>query len=124
MSADAVFCSCHDLSVPTDSARHPYTYVSHRSVYFGVSPRDVRGPRKDRYLMVVRRKIAEELRAPPWSLSLPHIGRCLGGRDHTTILSMLRGGKGKANRLERLVEHAGAAGDPNKIRISNNPRAR
>lgn len=39
-----------------------------------------------------RSRIAKVLRACGYSL--PEIGRVLGGRHHTTVLSMLRGGKG------------------------------
>lgn len=95
MSADDVVCSCHTLGgrYLEQWPVEPNTYVSYRSVYYGASPADIRGPRRDKYFVEVRRKIAGELRAAPWNLSLPHIGRLLGGRDHTTILSLLRGGK-------------------------------
>lgn len=89
---DNVICSCHMIgrryveTWPVD----PGAYVSYRSVYFGASPLDVRSQKRDRYLVDVRRKIAAELRAEPWRLSLPHIGRLLGGRDHSTIINLLR----------------------------------
>lgn len=92
MSADGVLCSCHDADPPHREIppMHPNAYVSMRSVYYGVSPLDVRGQKRDRYLVDVRRKIAGELRAEPWRLSLHEIGRALGGRDHSTIISLLK----------------------------------
>ena len=58
-------------------------------------PTDVlRGPGKTRLLFNIRTLIARELRGEPWKLSLPEIGRALG-RNHTSILSALRGGKGR-----------------------------
>lgn len=102
MSADAVFCSCHD---PVSAQRvqrvgGPNLYVVHRSIQHGVSPLAVRGPKKDRFLVDVRMTIAKELRAEPWRLSLPAIGKALGGRNHATILSLLRGGKRKPVPVE------------------------
>ena len=72
-----------------------FEYVALRAYELGSDPLEVRGPRKYPRLVRCRRQIAEELRAEPWSMSLPEIGRALGGRHHTTILSLLRGGKRK-----------------------------
>lgn len=72
-----------------------YDYVTIRSNQLGMDPQEVRGPRRFPRLVRCRRQIATELRAAPWSMSLTEIGRALGGRDHTTILSLLRGGKVK-----------------------------
>jgi chromosomal replication initiation ATPase DnaA len=72
-----------------------FQYVTKRSFELGVDPLDVRGPRRFPRLVRCRRQIATELRAAPWSMSLSEIGHALGGRDHTTILSLLRGGKRK-----------------------------
>lgn len=92
MSTDGVFCSCHDDSPARRELdpMGPHTYVTMRSVYYGVKPSNVRGPKRDRYLVDVRRKIATELRAEPWRLSFPAIGQALGGRDHSTIIHLLK----------------------------------
>lgn len=54
---------------------------------------EVRGPRKFSRLYRVRKKIVDRLRG--LGRSLPEIGRLLGGRHHTTILWMSRGGRRK-----------------------------
>lgn len=87
-----VLCSCHGDGTP-DKWPHimdPNAYVSLRSVYYGASPLAVRGPKRDRYLVDVRRQIAGELRGAPWRLSYPAIGQALGGRDHSTIMHLLK----------------------------------
>jgi chromosomal replication initiation ATPase DnaA len=72
-----------------------FEYVGRRARELGCDGMAVRGPRRFRRLVECRRKIAEELRADPWNMSLREIGIALGGRDHTTVLSLLCGGKHK-----------------------------
>lgn len=72
-----------------------FQYVTQRCNDYGMDRLEVCGPGRSRHLVEVRAKIARELRSSPWNLSLPAIGHELG-RDHTTILSMLRGGKRKS----------------------------
>ena len=48
---------------------------------------DVRGRRRDRYIVLRRRFIVKKMRDEGYSL--PQIGRALGGRHHTTILHYL-----------------------------------
>jgi chromosomal replication initiation ATPase DnaA len=72
-----------------------YEFVTKRATELGSDPQEVRGPRRFPRLVRCRRQIAQELRAEPWRMSLSEIGHALGGRDHTTILSLLRGGKHK-----------------------------
>jgi chromosomal replication initiation ATPase DnaA len=83
-----------------------FQYVTKRSFELGVDPLDVRGPRRFPRLVRCRRQIATELRAAPWLMSLSEIGHALGGRDHTTILSLLRGGKHKAPESPTVAEPA------------------
>lgn len=64
-----------------------FQVVTHMSLQAGVSPLHVRGPSRLREFVVIRRKIAERLRA--YGYSYPAIGRALGGRHHTTIQYML-----------------------------------
>lgn len=69
--------------------------VTRISVLNGESPHDVRGRRRYRNLVNVRRKCAEFLRH--MGCSYPEIGRALGGRDHTGIMHLLGAlGKQKA----------------------------
>lgn len=50
--------------------------------------------------------IYEVADAFPW-MSLPHLGRIFGGRDHTTILHALRKSGGIAHRQWRYSQRAG-----------------
>lgn len=75
-----------------------FQLVTKRSFEFEADPRAVRGPGKSRKLVDIRIAIARELRGEPWGLSLSAIGFELGGRDHSTVLSLLRGGKRKPPR--------------------------
>lgn len=60
----------------------------------GVRQYDVLGPRRWRKLVAARIQIARDLRAA--KLSYPEIGRILH-RDHSTVISLVRGGKSKAS---------------------------
>jgi chromosomal replication initiation ATPase DnaA len=62
----------------------------------GVNRSFVVGPMRSPELFQCRRVIALRLRE--WGLTLTEIGVELGGRHYTTVLSMLRGGKGKRER--------------------------
>jgi chromosomal replication initiation ATPase DnaA len=57
----------------------------------GVRVRDMLGPSRLAHLVRARADLYRVLRAPPFSWSLPAIARFAGGRDHTTILSALKG---------------------------------
>lgn len=70
-------------------------YVMARCHEMQVGPQAIKGPRRFQRLVRVRQIIADELRRAPWELSLPAIGRALGGRDHSTVFNLLRGGKHK-----------------------------
>jgi hypothetical protein len=70
-------------------------YVTARAWELGFSGLELRGSCRSRELVAARAVIARELRLAPWELSLPAIGREFGGRDHSTIWVLLRGGKGK-----------------------------
>ena len=70
-------------------------YVNKRSRELGFFAFDVRGPNRRVSLVRARQIIAAELRAAPWSMSLPEIARAIGRRDHTSALWWLRGGKHK-----------------------------
>jgi len=70
-------------------------YVSRRCQELWIDRGEVVGQKRYPRLVRARTILARELRGEPFRLSLPEIGRELGGRHHTTILSLLRGGKGK-----------------------------
>ena len=55
----------------------------------GVSERDIKGPRRDRPVARARH-LAMYLARELTDKSLPVIGRCFGGRDHTTALGGVR----------------------------------
>lgn len=69
----------------------PADIVTSTCASWGIKRSLVIGPLRSRFLVQCRRAIA--LRLHEWGLSLGDIGRELGGRHHTTILSLLRGGK-------------------------------
>lgn len=54
----------------------------------GCTPKEVRGPRRWRWLVARRRFIARKMREEGYSL--PKIGHALGGRDHATVINLLR----------------------------------
>jgi len=70
-------------------------YVMARCHEIGLGLQAVKGPGRKRELVRARSILATELRRAPWELSLPAIGRALGGRDHGTVFWLLRGGKHK-----------------------------
>lgn len=57
----------------------------------GYDPEELRGPRKLQALVSQRRAVAKVLRAQKWSY--PRIGRALGGRDHSCVWWLLKGGR-------------------------------
>lgn len=71
-----------------------YELVAARSWEYGHRVQDVVGPNKARALVATRQKIAIEL-FDGHDLTYGQIGKALGGRHHTTILWLLRGGRHK-----------------------------
>jgi chromosomal replication initiation ATPase DnaA len=78
-----------DVQQRAASAASARAYVAKRSRELGFAPADVYGPKRHRVYVDARARIAAELRAEPWRLSLPEIGNALGGRDHTTVMNLL-----------------------------------
>ena len=68
-------------------------YVAFRARELGVDPDVVLGKRGPNSVLYVRTIIAAELRGEPWNLSYPKIGKVMN-RDHSSVWSLLRGGKG------------------------------
>jgi len=66
----------------------PEALVIVRSNECGVRASEVRGRSRRPSLVRLRAWIAAELRYE-WKLSLPAIGKLLGGRDHTTVMNYL-----------------------------------
>lgn len=71
-----------------------FEFVCQRSRELGFDPDDIRGRHRYRSLVRARRVIAAELQDAPWDMSYPEIGRAMN-RHHSTIISLLKGGKGK-----------------------------
>jgi chromosomal replication initiation ATPase DnaA len=65
--------------------------VNRIAIEHGYDPGELRGPRKIQALVSQRRVVAKVLRAAHWSY--PRIGRALGGRDHSCVWWLLRGGR-------------------------------
>lgn len=63
----------------------------------GMKIDDVLGQSRKREIVAARRDIAIYLRGQGWSYS--QIARYIGKADHTTIIALVRGGKGKRNRV-------------------------
>jgi hypothetical protein len=70
---------------------------------------DVIGPRKYDHLVEVRLKVARRLREHGWST--PRIGKLLR-RDHSTIVSMLNGGKHRKPMLAPAQREPGKDPSP------------
>lgn len=73
----------------------PREFVRQRAKYYACSDKLVRGPIRTRRLTDIRMAIARELRA--MDFSTPEIARAMGRRNHTSILSLLKGGKRKCS---------------------------
>lgn len=83
------------------------------SAVYGVNPRDVKGPSRTRQLASARRHIIHILTDRRPDLSLPVIGKLLGGRDHSTILHARDSWAGvKNNFLRQIAEVDGFLGQP------------
>lgn len=54
----------------------------------GATRRQICGRARHRWIVARRRFIAQKMRAEGYSY--PKIGRALGGRDHATIMNLLR----------------------------------
>jgi len=63
--------------------------------YFGLTVTDLRGSSKNRTI-VLARNVAMHLARKHTGMSLPEIGRLMGGKDHTTVLHACR-------RMEKLL---------------------
>lgn len=72
----------------------PDVYVTNRSRQLGATGADIRGPRRFQRLVTIRAQIARELRSI-YRMTLPEIGKFLGGRNHATVIWLLRGGRRK-----------------------------
>lgn len=70
-----------------------HEYIALRARELGIEPDRVYGKRGRQEVVYVRTIIAAELRGEPWKLSYPKIGKVLN-RHHTSVLSLLKGGKG------------------------------
>ena len=69
--------------------RHPELIIEEECGKRGVKVKDLLSRRRTKNLVTLRRYIAKRIKAETY-LSLGEIGIELGGRDHTTILHLLR----------------------------------
>jgi chromosomal replication initiation ATPase DnaA len=76
-----------------------YLLVNQLARERGYEPDELRGPRRHRWLTAARRAVAEVLRASGWSY--PRIGRNLGGRHHTSIMSLVGAANVRSGNRER-----------------------
>lgn len=60
------------------------------SKFPGISMSQVRGNRRSRHIIFPRHVIIHAIRTQRPDLSLPQIGRFMGGRDHSTIVSAVK----------------------------------
>ena len=65
------------------------TIINEVAQEYGLTPNDIKSHRQHAYVVEARFKVVWRLRNET-PMSLSHIGRVVGGRDHTTILSALR----------------------------------
>lgn len=71
------------------SAADVMRFVLSRALRAGVTKDDILGPSRIERIMRWRMRLCWSLRAAT-SLSYPHIGQIVGGRDHTTALNSVR----------------------------------
>lgn len=93
-----------------DPSRDPHQMFLDACRANGVSADTVRGPGRDRWIVAIRRKIAEMLFEVA-KQSYSDIGRMLGGRHHTTIMSLLNP-EMNARKKARPCRKARSNGDP------------
>lgn len=84
------------IPTPSDQAPTPPAIIAVVAASYGVSVKDMGGPSR-REPLVTARQIAMYLCRTLTELSLPKIGKQLGGRDHSTILHGV-------NKISRLVQ--------------------
>lgn len=100
-------------AIPLEISRYSPQWTSRRTMAqtiihecaekYGVRVEDLKGPRRQRNLIPARHEAMYRLKEEMPMLSLPQIGRMLGGRDHTTVLY------GARKHQERMMsEEAGA----------------
>lgn len=71
-----------------DPSRDPYQIFLDACRENGVKADTVKGPRRDKWISAIRRKIAEIL-FEECKLTYSEIGRFMGGRHYSTIMSLL-----------------------------------
>lgn len=68
----------------------PVDFIKRRCAELGVAYEDVVGKTRKHDIIVPRHRLIAEVREQYSHLSLPHIGRLFGGRDHTSILFAIK----------------------------------
>jgi chromosomal replication initiation ATPase DnaA len=75
------------MAVDMSTERDPHRLFLKVCMANQMRPDIVRGPRRDKAAVRVRRKVARVLRDA--GCSFPEIGRILGGRHHTSVMNLL-----------------------------------
>lgn len=101
---------------PPPAPHHPVIPYPHRPIvnsvnnvlrlcseYYGISIVDLKSGRRTKDVMRPRQMVMYAARMLT-ERSLPHIGRCLSDRDHTTILSGIR-------KIQSLIDAGGEIGE-------------
>ena len=80
------------LDGANDGRPSPAEVLASVAAQYGVAVKRLSSPNRDRHSVDARIQAARRLREE-CLLSLKQIGHLLGGRDHSTIINLLRGGK-------------------------------
>lgn len=73
---------------------------------YGYTDHDVKSARREKFLCMCRQEVCWRLKSElPWSL--PHIGRFLGGRDHTSILHAVRKHQARLDAAKEMPTRTG-----------------
>lgn len=87
---EAITLSATRPGQPIPTSNGPFfAVIEEIAKRYGVTVDDITGRSRTSFLVDARRDIASKLRGDH-QLSLNHIGALLGGRDHTTIMSLLK----------------------------------
>jgi len=84
-----------DFLGPEENTTNPEEIIKIVSKFSNLKTSDLKGKRKSSSI-VLPRQIAMYIMRKKTNLSLPEIGRCLGGRDHSTVIHSI-------NKIEMLV---------------------
>ena len=79
-----------DLAAPITPRRFAADILADVAKKYGLTVADLKGPSRERRIAWPRQEAMWRIRESCPHISYPHIGRLLGGRDHTTIMHGVR----------------------------------